>query len=210
MNRLETIRDLIQQGAVVVDLGTDHCKLPNLLVRDGFKPVYATEASKGPLSQAKRLAHPEVKLSLHDGLLGFREPVDTVVIAGMGGELIQKIITDSEDSFRQMSSVILQPMQQVEALRCFLLEHDFNILEERLSREGERFYQVLSIRDGKDEPYDTRYFKTDTQDPAELIQYYLREKSRMEHLLSLYENPPYRDYLEGLESRLELLTKAYK
>lgn len=203
MDRLSVIKSLVPEGAVVVDLGTDHCKIPNALVKAGYQPVYATEASKGPLEQAKRNAIEGVILSLHDGLLGFEEAVDTVIIAGMGGELIIKILKESLSKFKAMDAIILQPMQQIEALRRFLLEQDFYLDKEEIVRENEKYYQVFRVKNGPEEPYDPKYFKTKTSDESLLKAYYEKEARRIEHLLSIRESEENRIYLEGLNERIK-------
>lgn len=202
MDRLSCIKSLVPKGSVVVDLGTDHCKIPNALVKEGFKPVYATEASKGPLEQAKRNALDGVTLSLHDGLLGFEEPVDTVIIAGMGGDLIIKILRESFSKFRGMKQMILQPMQQIEHLRTFLMDHDFFIDREEIVREGQKYYQIFRVKNGKEEAYDPRFFKTDTSDIELLKSYYQKEANRINHLLSIREKEEDREHLQGLKERL--------
>lgn len=202
MDRIGFIVNLIPKDAVVVDIGTDHCKVPNALIQKGYKKVYATEASSGPLEQAKRNALPGVIISLHDGLKGFTEAVDTAVIAGMGGELIKKILKESLPAFRGMTSIILQPMQQIESLRNFLLEENFLIDKEEICREGDKYYQIFRVRAGKDEPYDTRYFKGQPSEPELLREYYLKEEKRVAHLLTIRENEEDSDYLQGLRNRI--------
>ena len=54
-SRLEAVLQLIPAGSILLDVGTDHCKLPAEAVRQGkAKKAYASDVKKGPLEAAKR------------------------------------------------------------------------------------------------------------------------------------------------------------
>ncbi len=136
--------------AAVADIGTDHGYLPIYLVGQGLADrAIACDIRPGPLSSAKeniRLAGmaERIQTLLTDGLHGVEQfAPDHILIFGMGGELIAKIL--SEAAWVQSPSVrlILQPMSRAEVLRRYLSESGFAILGESLSRADGRIYQTI-------------------------------------------------------------------
>ena len=145
--------DLILQhitGNSVADIGTDHAYIPIKLAQKGVR-VIATDIRKGPLDMAK--AHVAkhgctVDLRLGGGL----EPIsagetENIVIAGMGGEMIIKILSADEEKARA-SLLILQPMNSQYELRKFLYENNYNILSEDLAVEGFKVYNLIVAESG--------------------------------------------------------------
>lgn len=132
-------------GRSAADIGTDHAYIPVELSKKGIRTV-ATDISKGPLNAAKanvKKYNCEVDLRLGGGLdpLEAGETED-IIIAGMGGEMIIKIIKDNFEKARS-SRLILQPMNYPERLRKFLFENRFEITEEDLVCEGEKLYNLM-------------------------------------------------------------------
>ena len=118
--RLSAIAGLVTRGNRLVDVGCDHGYLPVSLYLDGKIPgAIAMDVRKGPLSRAQEHisqygldAYIETRLS--DGLEALKPGEgDTLVIAGMGGPLMERILTDGaevRESFREM---ILQPQSDI-------------------------------------------------------------------------------------------------
>lgn len=78
-----------------------------------------------------------------DGLADVRaDEVDTVVIAGMGGDLIARILAAAP--WTKQAHLILQPMTAQEDLRRWLLENGYCIAKETLAQEGKKLYVILS------------------------------------------------------------------
>ena len=146
--RLSAAAALCRRGVIVCDVGTDHALLACYLAQNGAKEVIASDVKEGPLSAARRTIAEQgvtnVTAVLSDGLDRI-DYADDVVICGMGGELIMKIISGcrflSEDT-----RFILQPMTKADTLRRELYRGGFDIIEERAVREGDRFYTVMLAR----------------------------------------------------------------
>lgn len=146
--RLQAAADLCRRGGIVCDVGTDHAYLACYLAQNGAKQVIASDVRDGPLEAARRTVEMQgvhnVTLVKSDGLEKI-DFADDVVIAGMGGELIAKIISGcrflSEDT-----RFILQPMTKAEILRRELYSGGFEIIEERTAREGSRLYTVMLVK----------------------------------------------------------------
>lgn len=142
--RLEMILRHIS-GKICADIGTDHAYVPIKLWEAGIK-VIATDIMPGPLKIAAehvKKQGAQVELRLGGGLSPIKKgEVDTVIIAGMGGEMIEKILSDDSDKTDGVTFV-LQPMNRQNELRKFLLDNGFYIIEEDLALEGFKVYNLI-------------------------------------------------------------------
>lgn len=142
--RLEMILRHVN-GKICADIGTDHAYVPIELAKRGVR-VIATDIMPGPLSIAEEnvaKSGVDVELRLGGGL----EPVnmnevDTVIIAGMGGEMIEKILSEAPEK-AQGVTLILQPMNRQYELRTFLMENGYRIISEDISVEGFKVYNLI-------------------------------------------------------------------
>ena len=148
--RLETIADMVRNGRGLIDVGTDHGYLPVWLARRGYTGfLYASDINASPLASARKtareaLAEDRIEFLLCDGLDGCPpESIDTIVIAGMGGDLICRILDRAEWILDGVYTLILQPMTKAEVLRYWLVNNGFCLAEERLVRDGTILYQVI-------------------------------------------------------------------
>lgn len=154
--RLAAIAALVPDGARLADVGTDHALLPIRLLLDGkIQSAVATDIRSGPLSRAKENAYAagvqDLSCVLCDGLTGVTaDSVDTVVIAGMGGENIEAILRAAPWACRN-ALCILQPMSRPEELRAALPSLGLTIRAERLVRDAGRLYSILAVRAGAPE-----------------------------------------------------------
>ena len=151
--RLETIADMVQNGRGLVDVGTDHGYLPVWLARRGYTGLlFASDINDAPLASARKtareaLVEDRIEFLLRDGLDGCpTEKIDTIVIAGMGGDLICRILDRAEWCLNEAYTLILQPMTKAEVLRYWLVNNGFSLQEERIVRDGGKLYQVILSR----------------------------------------------------------------
>ena len=92
--RLQLLADMVPEGCRLADVGTDHGYLPvYLLQRRRIRGAVAADIGAEPLAHARRTAEAYgvegIDFRLCDGLRDITpDEVDTVVIAGMGGETI--------------------------------------------------------------------------------------------------------------------------
>lgn len=148
--RLIAIAALIRDGQGLVDVGTDHGYLPAHLALSGYHgALFASDIREGPLAAAKRTAAEaglteRIRFLLCDGLrLCPPEEIDTIVIAGMGGDLIVKILDEAEWCMDARYRLILQPMTKAEVLRYWLVNNGFSIASETLTEDGGIVYQII-------------------------------------------------------------------
>lgn len=151
-NRLLACASLVRPGSVAADIGTDHGHLPIYLLQNDICPrVIAADLREGPLNAARRNAAlagvSEISFFLSDGLRNVPlDGVDTVIMAGMGGDTIRMIL-DREKDIGDIQ-LILQPQADVPELRRFLGDRDFSIRQEVFARDGNFVYTVLEVRQG--------------------------------------------------------------
>lgn len=142
-------------GKSCADIGTDHAYIPIKLTERGTR-VIATDIRKGPLSMAAKNAEKHgcnIELRLGGGLSTLSPgEVECIIIAGMGGEMIEKIITEDIDVARK-STLILQPMNGQRELRRFLLANNFRIICEDIATEGFKVYNLIKAESGEGEPF---------------------------------------------------------
>lgn len=152
-SRLTLIKEMVKPCGTVADIGTDHGYLVCALVACGTaQRGIAADINPMPLEKARgeitaNGLDGRVTPLLTDGLGGITlEGGDAVVIAGMGGELIARIL----DGWWQVPAIridyYLQPMTKPEKLRDYLYRTGFDILEERCCVAAGRPYSVLHAR----------------------------------------------------------------
>ncbi len=147
--RLAAIADLAAPCGVVADIGTDHAHLPVYMIEAGLcRRAYACDVNRGPLARASSAVEKSgfsdrISLVLSDGLHAVPEDYDTVVIAGMGGDLIARILYEHPPVCAE--KILLQPMTKPEVLRRYLFRHGYSILREIAVTEGEKRYIILSV-----------------------------------------------------------------
>lgn len=157
--RLRAIARQVPPGARLTDVGTDHAYLPAALLLEGrIAGAIASDVNEGPLARGRATARTYgledvLELRLSSGLEEIQAgETDTVVIAGMGGELIAEILAQAP--WTRDVLLLLQPMTAQAVLRRWLLENGYVIQAETLVREGEKFYQLLTVRGGQEtRPY---------------------------------------------------------
>ena len=150
-NRLQRIAGMIRRGDRVADIGTDHAYLPVFLIKEGIaEKAFACDVSDGPIENARKTVERSgvdgITLRKGDGLLAVcPEEIDTAVIAGMGGDLIARIISDAEWIKNSRYELILQPMTAVEDLREYLCKNGFEILKEQAVSAHGRTYTAMKV-----------------------------------------------------------------
>lgn len=158
-NRLAAVASLVQKGAHIADVGCDHGYVCAYLVAGGIAAhAIATDVHAGPLKACQSLIdsmglRSVIDVRLCDGFQGVEaQAFDTAIIAGMGGELMERILADCPYITEKV--LILQPMTHIEVVRRFLFENGFRIDTDRIVNEGRHAYAVLrAVPDGRPTAY---------------------------------------------------------
>ena len=150
--RLSAIADLVTTGNRLVDVGCDHGYLPVYLIQQKKIPsAIAMDVRKGPLSRAKEHIRQYgleeyIQTRLSDGLENLKAGEgDTLVIAGMGGPLMERILTDGQSVRDSFSELILQPQSDIPHFRRFIQLQGWKIAEEKMVEEDGKFYPMMRV-----------------------------------------------------------------
>ena len=151
--RLKMVADLVDVNSQVVDIGTDHAYLPAYLLTNKIATkALACDLRKGPLFNAQKTVKKyrlenKLELKLSDGLKEINsEEVDTVIICGMGGNLIVNIISDVLWLKNKKNTLILQPQSHQEDVREFLVQNGFQILKEVSCEDNGKLYSAIKSK----------------------------------------------------------------
>lgn len=151
--RLQAVAGLAGEAEVVADVGTDHGYIPLYLVGFGkAKRAIAMDVNEGPLLRARehiRQYHMEgrIETRLSDGLDALRPgEAQAIVVAGMGGALMMRILSEGERVARAAKRLVLQPQSELPAFRRFLALHGYRITDEEMVYEDGKFYSMMAAK----------------------------------------------------------------
>ena len=147
--RLETIIERMPDSGCLADVGCDHAYVAIEAVRRGRAArALACDVRKGPLQQAAEhilcagLAG-KIETRLSDGLEQVAPgEADTVVVAGMGGPLMERILQGRLGDFAHF---VLSPQSEIPHFRRFLLAEGMQIDEETMLIEEGKYYVILNV-----------------------------------------------------------------
>lgn len=149
-NRLKKIAELVDFGASVIDVGTDHGYVPNFLCENKIsRDIIATDISKNSLEKSIELTRElgnekYIRNILANGIVN--ENRDNIIIAGLGGIQIAEIILNSIEISEVSKKLILQPMQKANILRRELNNMGFAIIDEEIIFEDDRYFEIILAR----------------------------------------------------------------
>jgi len=151
--RLMAVANMVDKGARVADIGTDHGFVPIYLALNNISnKIIAMDVRTGPLDRARTHVR-EYKLSniidvrLSDGLQNLNvKEADTIICAGMGGMLMKKIIEDGKPKEKGIQTLILEPQSDLLVFRKFLRENYFEIIDEDFVFDEGKFYPIIKAK----------------------------------------------------------------
>ena len=155
-NRFKKIADFVPINSIVGDIGCDHGYIPIYLIKNNIsKKLIAIDISQNSIEKTvenvkNNNLEGDIEIRLGDGLdkiLPFE--IDTVIIAGMGGLLIKDILDKDKVKTNTITNFILQPNIASKELREYLYENNFEIIDEGLAKEGDKFYEIIYAKKGK-------------------------------------------------------------
>lgn len=154
--RLDAILALVLPCQRLADVGTDHALIPVLAVQRGIAAhATACDLRAAPLvlarsnvARAGLLA--QVTVLQGDGLRPLvGRGIEAVVLAGMSGELMVQLLQAVPEVTDALSQLVLQPNQNVDAVRAWALERGFHLRAERMIEERGYFFPTCAFRRGQ-------------------------------------------------------------
>lgn len=158
-HRLQAIADFVPAGSRVADIGTDHGYIPVWLAQNNLATsLVAADINIGPLQHAKQTAalyhvDDRIRFELCSGL-SFEDSCEynTVIVAGMGGELIASILEAAPWTKKENVTLILQPNSRIQVLVEWLIDSGYAIHNTKLVKDAGKLYQILIVKAGKCAP----------------------------------------------------------
>ena len=207
--RLQAVADLVTAHYKLADIGTDHAYIPIYLTQQKkITEAVALDVNEGPLQRAEEHIREngleaEIETRLSNGFQALQPgEVQSAVIAGMGGGLVIRILTEGAEVVRKLEECILQPQAEIEKVRAFLLEKGYKFLEEDMVCEDGKYYPMMKLRqpvaetageDTKVKCWDTvqlKYGKLLLEKQHPVLREYLEREIRI-----------YQSILEGLKAK---------
>lgn len=177
---------MVSPGNRLVDVGTDHGYVPISLCEGKQIPsAIAMDINEGPLLRAK--SHIEeagltgyIQTRLSDGLAALKAGEgDTVLIAGMGGILMEKILHEGRETLSSVRELILQPQSDIAGIRQWLDRNEWQIVCEDIVMEEGKYYPMMKAVQGRGRSYtlpEFRYGRADLQQSLPVQEEYLRKQ----------------------------------
>jgi tRNA (adenine22-N1)-methyltransferase len=197
--RLQAVADFIPKGFKLADIGSDHAYLPCYVVKKGTVPfAIAGEVVEGPFQSALSQVTDEelseqISVRKGNGLEVIKvNEVDCITIAGMGGALISSILESGKEKLSNVKRLILQPNISAKSIREWLLDNDWELVDEKILEEDGKIYEVLVAEKGNPhQPFNHDLHKGLLMGPFLMIEKnevfkkkWLDEKKNWERILS--------------------------
>ena len=152
-NRMQALTDMVTPGTVITDVGCDHGFVSVYLVQRGLSPrVIAMDVRSGPLERAREHIREyglqdRIETRLSDGLHGLKTgEANGMICAGMGGPLMEKILTEGREQAQGFAELILQPQSEIPHFRTFLMDEGYLLLDENIIYEEGKYYFMMKVR----------------------------------------------------------------
>lgn len=149
-DRLKLVISFVAPCETAADIGTDHAYVPIELVKTKrVKHAFALDINRGPLERAKKHIEEEnlsewIETRQSDGLEALCEnEADSIIIAGMGGELIVNILKKGERVVKTAKELILSPHSEVFLVRKYLIKNGYKIIREQMIFDAGKYYTIL-------------------------------------------------------------------
>ena len=150
--RLQAVADLVTAGYKVADIAY----IPIFLLETGKTDwAAAMDVNKGPIEKARENIRAygleaQIETRLSNGFLALgKGEVQSAVIAGMGGNLVIRILQEGRDVVSTLQECILQPQSETDKVRAFLLREGFFFIEEDMVEEDGKYYPMMKVKPPK-------------------------------------------------------------
>lgn len=194
MNRIDKIVEFVDENKIVADIGSDHgITAIKIYEEKNPKKVIATDISKDSLQKlVDKLEYSgyDIETIVTDGIKELPQNIEEIIISGMGGFLISKIIENGIDVAKSADKLILQANNSLDHLRKFLHSYGFEIIDETNVFEENFIYTIIVTKFiGEVDKYDNEeyyiYGKKNIKNKDKLtIQYIERELNHARNVIN--------------------------
>ena len=151
--RLQAVASMVTKGKVVADIGCDHAYTSIYLIQQKIATqVIALDVNRGPLERArinieKYGMQQQIETRLSNGIKELKPgEVHTLLIAGMGGPLMQQILMGHSKVLEQVDELVLQPQSEIREVRIFLEHIGFAIICEEMLVDDGKYYVMMKAK----------------------------------------------------------------
>ena len=156
--RLDILFGLVGNGETFADIGCDHGYVAERVLKENkFEKVIISDISAKSLQKAIDLLSPfgdRVTAIVSDGFDKFEVLPDEVMIAGMGGEEIVKILSNAMSLPKRL---VLAPQKNSDKVRRFLVLFGYKIEKDFTFKDRNKFYDAIVAVEGVDEYSELEY-----------------------------------------------------
>lgn len=211
MDRIAAICSCLERCESFADIGCDHGYCTKYALENGLcRTAVISDISASSLKKAEELLKDYIERGVcrpqvADGLCGIDGDIGQVLIAGMGGTEIIKILSQGFIP----KKFVLQPMKDLKNVRAYLLERGCKIIVDDMFYSGRYYFIIKGERSGGGEKYSTEqlFFGRDSLKNPLFKSFAEEEEKKIRSYIAAGtgENPP-----EKLVNYLEILNKAAK
>lgn len=184
--RLKAVADMVTEGNIAADIGTDHGYVPIYLIKNNIsKKAYALDINEGPLKMAAKNIRLEglsdkITTVLSDGMEQMKDNMDeSVIIAGMGGDLIVDILSRGS-RIKGIKELVLSPHKRIDLVRKFLSQNCWEIIKEDMVMDGGKYYTIIKAVKGQNTEYtdvELLYGKYLLETKNQVLKQYLKKEN---------------------------------
>lgn len=180
MDRIDKLCSYLHKCGTFADVACDHGYIAQYMLKNGMcERAVVSDISEKCLKKAEILLSEYISAGkcraiCCDGLQAIERDTELVVIAGIGGEEIIKIL---KEGFIPQG-FLLQPMKNARALRSYLIENNCFLDTDDIFYDGKTYYFIISGRRGGTTNYtdeQLQYGKDSLNNPV--FYSYLREET---------------------------------
>lgn len=214
--RMKMNADLIPEGCALADIGCDHGYVCIELARKNWcRKIIAMDVNRGPLAIAEKnirqaKLQDKIMCRISDGLQELETgEVNTILVAGMGGMLISRILRAKPDVVAGVDTLVLQAQSDWRTLRETIWNLGFSIETECICEEAGKYYLAIrAVQGEEDAPYteeERTYGRLLPKQKNELYRQYLSQEfqKREKVIVSLRKH----ETEEAEKRRVELLSE---
>lgn len=159
--RIQCIANCVQYS-LVGDIATDHCLIGIEVSKNkNVKKIIGCDINKEPLDRGRvnieKCKISNIELRLGDGIEPIKSgEVETLIIGGIGGELMLEILKKSHQIVDSINQLILQPQSYETEVKKYIHSIGFKIKEEIIVEE-KKYYTIYNLIKGLETYTDKEY-----------------------------------------------------